>query len=521
MRVLMYINYNTVSGIEYGTATSSVRSGKKVCKGNQIYLGRVIDKEHCIFKSRERGLFAYDVKTNTFSPVPADFEMPKIQRKKKYATRSTLIVSFGDVFLLDEYLRESGLAEVIDAIGYRNLDTLHALLAYYVLTSSANCHAEDWWELTYARYLYPKAQMASQRISEALADIGCEEAKRGFFKEYFRFLSNSTGAKSDDMERGIDDGILIDSSGLPNAVHFPLTAVNNHNGVISEELRLIYVVQQHTGMPLFFRYVAGNVVDVNTITRTVAELKAYGVNTKFAILDAGYYTGINADALLDAGISFISRMKSNFKVYRNVVNQHLGGLESKENAVLFNKRLVYIKRIPCKIGQKEDRSAYAYLCKDMAIHSKEQKHIIEHANDEGLSGADIFDDLKKKGVFVLIATRKIAKDKLLPLYYMRDRVEKIFELCKQDGKILPINVENEDTLRGHLMMTFMASIVLKMMSEKLKNTSLTTETMFMNLHEQHAIVYDKEFITTEPVKKMNEAYKAFKVQCPATIPRQT
>ncbi len=61
---------------------------------------------------------------------------------------------------------------------------------------------------------------------------------------------------------------------------------------------------------------------------------------------------------------------------------------------------------------------------------------------------------------------------------------------------------------------------LKMMSDKLSNTSLTTETMFMNLHEQHAIVYDKEFITTEPVKKMNEAYKAFKVQCPATIPRQ-
>ena len=70
------------------------------------------------------------------------------------------------------------------------------------------------------------------------------------------------------------------------------------------------------------------------------------------------------------------------------------------------------------------------------------------------------------------------------------------------------------------MMTFIAAATLKMMSDKLSNTSLTTETMFMNLHEQHAIVYDKEFITTEPVKKMNEAYKAFKVQCPATIPRK-
>lgn len=260
-------------------------------------------------------------------------------------------------------------------------------------------------------------------------------------------------------------------------------------------------------------------MDVSTITRTVAELKANGINTKFAILDAGYYTGINADVLLDAGISFMARCKSNLKVYHDVVKGHLEKLEARENAVIFNKRLVYIKCVPCKIGQKGDRPAYAYLCKDMVMHNEGQNHAIERARDENLSGADIFDDLQKEGVFVLITTRRVEKEKLLPLYYMRDQVEKVFELCKQGGKILPLNVEGEATFRGHLMMTFMACAVLKMMSEELKNTSLTTESMFMNLHEQHVIVYDKEFITTEPVKKMNDAYKAFKVQCPVTIKR--
>ena len=42
----------------------------------------------------------------------------------------------------------------------------------------------------------------------------------------------------------------------------------------------------------------------------------------------------------------------------------------------------------------------------------------------------------------------------------------------------------------------------------------------MNLHEQHAIIYDDVFVTTEPVRKMNEVYKALNVQCPATIPRK-
>lgn len=157
----MYINYNTVDGIEYGTATSSIRDGQKVGKGEQIYLGRVIDKERSIFKSRQHGLFVYDIKTNLFGPVPADFEVPKITRKKKHSSRPELIVSFGDVFLLDEYLKKSGLMKAVDAIGYRNPDTLHALTAFYILTSFANCHAQDWWNLTYAKYLYPRAQMAS------------------------------------------------------------------------------------------------------------------------------------------------------------------------------------------------------------------------------------------------------------------------------------------------------------------------------------------------------------------------
>ena len=52
------------------------------------------------------------------------------------------------------------------------------------------------------------------------------------------------------------------------------------------------------------------------------------------------------------------------------------------------------------------------------MHNEEQKQTIERASDENLSGADIFDDLQKQGVFVLISTRKAAKEKLLPLYYM-------------------------------------------------------------------------------------------------------
>ena len=517
----MYINCSVIHGVEYASVSHSVRKGSSVGKDGQVYLGRVIDKDKGIYRSRERGLYTYDLNTNTFGKVPPEYVEPVKQRKKKYRERAVLSVSFGDIYLLDQFLHKSGFINAVDAIGYRNLDTLHALFAYYVLSPHANNHAQDWYDLTYAKYLYPNAQMSSQRISDALADIGSEEAKRSFFKAYMQFLEkHEMKGKSKPTPDGMTDGILIDSTGLPNAIHTSLTAVNNHNGVISEEIRLIYVVQQHTGMPLFFRYVAGNVIDVSTIERTIAELKDNGINTKFAILDAGYYTEVNADRLLDAQVSFITRLKSNFKVYKEVTEGNLSTLESRENLVRYQNRLVYVKCVPCMIGKKHNRPAYAYLCKDLTMAHQLQKQLIEKAEDQDMDGGDIYDELQKEGIFILISSRKIAAEKILPLYYTRDQIEKIFEVCKEDSKLLPLNVETEASFRGHLMMTFMAAVVLKLMADQLTGTNLTTETVFMNLHEQHALVYEKEFVTTEPPKIMNQAYDAFGIKCPATIARK-
>ena len=89
----MYINYNTVNGIEYGTLTSSVRNGSRVGKSDPVYLGRVVDKEKGIFKNRTRGLFTYDLATNSFGKVSADYIEPKAKRKTKYEKRPQLHIS--------------------------------------------------------------------------------------------------------------------------------------------------------------------------------------------------------------------------------------------------------------------------------------------------------------------------------------------------------------------------------------------------------------------------------------------
>ena len=510
----MYYSYFTRNGIEYASAAESVRDGKRVTKGAQVYLGRVVDRELHLFRSRERGLFRYDIETGEFLDPPRGYDEPRAPRKNARPRPKVLSVSFGDAWMLDRFLRSCGLMACVEAVcsisgPAPSLDTVCALLEFYVLCSLSNCHAEDWWELTYAHMLYPEARMSSQRVSEALSDLGTEEAKRAFFARYLELAGR------------VDDGILVDSTGVPNVANMPLTAVSNHNGVVSEGRGLIYVARQHTGLPLFFRVIAGNVAGVSTVTRTVRELKKLGTDTKFAILDAGHCSHANADALVEAGVSFLMRMDSNLEAYKNAVRDHLADLESRENASFYHGRLVYVMPIACKVGSRSDHPAYLYLCKDETMRGVLRRDAIAGTRELGKSAADPHDELADKGVFVLVSTRRIAREKLLPLYHARDRAEKVLGIARQGAKMLPADVQTEETLRGHLLLSFMATTALKMMSDRLAESKchLTTESMLSILHEHHATVYDDEIITQEPVRKMREAYEAFGLTCPEAIRR--
>lgn len=116
-------------------------------------------------------------------------------------------------------------------------------------------------------------------------------------------------------------GILIDSTDLHNAVNMPLTALSNHNGDINLKMRLIYVIDRISGMPLYFRYCLGNVLDITTLRTTVVELKLLGVKTDMALVDAGYYSDANVDALYAGKIAFVSRVGTNRKLFKNLVDK--------------------------------------------------------------------------------------------------------------------------------------------------------------------------------------------------------
>ena len=523
----MFIMYQKKNGVEYATLTTSIREGDKVKKQYEN-LGRVIDKDRNIFKNRARGVFTYDPETGEYGTCPEDCVPPKDTRRGPYYSvegkrHSLLVLRFGDIFFFDAFLKKIRILEIVDAIPYSNKDTLHALLAFYSLSSMTNYHAKDWYELSYAKVLYPNAVLSSQRISEALSAIGMEESKRQFFTKYYPYVRKMqmNDIKGDfGLKKEINDAILLDSCGLPNDACLPITSVNNHNGIISLEFRLIYVVQQKTGLPLFFRYVAGNIIDATTVKRTIEELKGMGINTKFALLDSGYYNGKNADILMDAGISFISRVGRTHGIYLNAKANERSDLEKKENLIQYNGRAYYIKELKVMIGEKKNREAYGYLCLDTTMRYEKQKRINSKMADEELSADDLYNQMQSAGLFMLVCTRKVERKYLLGLYFTRNQVEEIFRIGKGGGKMLPVCVESEEALRGHLMMTFITSVITKILMDKMQNTGWSPASLYSILQYQVAQIYPETLITSEPVKAMNDIYKHFRISCPASIPYQ-
>jgi len=489
-----FIHYHNIKGILY----ASVYTPKKVNgkKDNQPqYLGRVIDKEKGVYQSRERGMFSYNLDKGYYD-VPAPNQAPKIEK---------LILDFGDAYVLHQIMQESGYWELFRSILPGCEDTLCAMVFYKVLRGGANCYAYDWWAGSYMRVICPNAKVDSQRVSEFYKTLGDERVQRSFFPKYLAKISE--GQKN--------HGILVDSTGMPNDIHFPLTAVNNHNGVVSNETRLILTIDRITGLPLLYRYNAGNIVDVTTLKSTILELKAYGVNVDFSILDAGYYSEKNIKALYKDSIRFITRLRPNLKLYKELVATNMDRLESRSNAVFYRDRLLYIKCVPTELFGYQ---AYAYVAIDHQRRSDESYAFMKEAvNDNSLSYEEIDRKAKSKGMFVILSSECVEISDILPLYYTRQAIEQVFDLYKNNADLLPLRTHGEDTFRGHLMLSFLSTIVYMQVNHLLDGIKFCAEGAFRILHNLKCKVFDDYILIKEATKKDNDIVKHLNIEIPMML----
>jgi transposase len=275
--------------------------------------------------------------------------------------------------------------------------------------------------------------------------------------------------------------------------------------VTSEEIRLILVVDAQTGMPLFFRYNAGNIVDVSTLKATMAELKANGVSVRHAILDAGYCSENTLRELYGSQIHFMTRLPSNWKLFTEAVSTHRDDVLGESCRYLYQDRVIGVKRILTKLyGHR----CYLYLCVDYNSRNDQIRTAMKNTGEGQQKRSKHGKKEDRMGFFALISNEKIEPDDLLSLYYTRQAVEQIFDVDKNNTNILPLRVHSEETFRGHIMLSFMATVVYLKLNACFKgHKTFTAQNTLMETQRLRCKVYDKLLLVKEPNRDTKEMYK--------------
>ena len=167
---------------------------------------------------------------------------------------------------------------------------------------------------------------------------------------------------------------------------------------------------------------------------------------------------------------------------------------------------------------------YAYVGVDLDSRNQQIKRAAFAAMEDKIPAEEIDERMARLGVFMLLSSEDMPAGEILPLYYTRQQVEQVFDIGKNNADLLPLRVQNEDTFRGHLMLTFMATAILQrlqqeILSKRKKNDKINPEGAFIKLRNQKCKIYSQNIVPQEPVKDINAVYKLLNIDCPIIIER--
>ncbi|MDR2140697.1 MAG: transposase [Deltaproteobacteria bacterium] len=474
-------------------------------KYQRVYfnIGKIIDDKLGIYKNSKLGFISFSLQ-NGIGTVPPGFVDPSIENRLEHIT-----LNFGDIWMYNHFLKKIGLDSIIDSLIPEENNFFKALVGYRLLEPMPYSYAEAWYRKSFALILYPDANLSSQRISDFLVKIGHEDIYNSFFNYYFSLIS-----KNNNINKKISFPILINSTGLLNDIKINLTAAKNNNSIINNEMRLIYVIDKNTKLPIYFRYVSGKIIDNNILINTLNILSPYNINTELIIMDAGYYSGNNISELISTNIPFIIRMTKNSKEYKELMVKYGDNLKTTRNSIKYESRVLFGIKVPIILY---DTQLFAYILLDIDTAREEEKGIIYKYDINEDNYNDIQEKLNSAGKFILLSSVEYDIHEMLPLYFTRQHIEKIFDICKSYIDIMPLRVHNEKSLRGTLLIFFITSIIYSFISNELKKSEYNVIGSFYLMKLLQIDIYNSSKIVQELTKDHHEIIKLLNIDCPYKI----
>ena len=514
-------NGNITSGSAAIKESRYVKDGGKF-HSRQIVrerLGKVVwlsaDGKSGIFLSPQRGLVSYDSVSDSFDEVGRDDT--RLTGNVDVFPETEIHTMFGDAYLLMNFLVKTGMADILKATFPEEADRQRVLchILHGILRDGSRIGCDCFMEKSFASYILGDIPLASLRCDTAyFTMMGRDRTRMAFFKAFIEKMRKG--------HPNFGRCCYVDSTPLPNDIdNNPFNALCSH-GVESTSIqtRLVLVLDEETGLPVWYDIIPGNVLDISTIMTVVNDVAvSLDITINSLVLDAGYISKEVIHAFHNGTEkTFIGRMpaRKGFP-FKTLYHEFRTSLDKGKYRFVRGGHVYFGKRKEIDLfGEKV--YAYVYVDRHNALQ-RERNFMLDHPDEYAAMKDKEKDWLSVRfGYFVLLSNKKLTPAELLTDYFGRTDIEGVIKTSKEYLGLLPLSKWTVDTVRGKILGDIMNTIIFLNMRKALDDSGLSVSEItgrtqsLMCFRNKHG-----EILIETPNKKVKAYYKLLGEAIPASL----
>lgn len=492
---------------------------KKSPRNKQVCLGKLDPETKNIIPSKRRCKIAKRA-----------IAAPEVTASSKVA---------GPYLLLEQITFQYGLDKLLKRCFSDKWKFMLSLVYFIVHKGTALSRSEPWSRSC----LHPfKESITSQRISEFLREVSEDECQNFlllwleyvFEKDYFCY-----------------DITSVSSYGRQNEyTHFGY----NRDNESLEQINLAMLFGQKKHLPAYYRRMPGNISDVSTLKTTIKSLDFLGATDMHLVLDRGFYSIDNIDALYQRRYKFTIALPSGRKWFEKYLDKHIENIASPENYLMTGKNeALYVTTELYKWGKKRHR-AYLHIFYNAERAAEEfdrftrklikykeellsgkiiKKHedfyhrylILKKTPKRGLKISFNEKEIQKyrkrySGFFCILSNKIKTAQEALNVYRTKDVVENSFDDLKNYMDMKRLRVHTSKAMDTRLFLQFLSLIYGSSIRSTIKrNKKLKYLTVREVLEEMETLTkikysnhYGQIFTETTPLQK--QIMQEFKIEVP-------
>ncbi|SFI28989.1 Transposase [Tindallia magadiensis] len=466
-------------------------------------------------------------------PVP----ITKVQRR-----------SYGATHLFDQIGQQTGVQEDLKAC-FPGMYKQFLSIAYYLIMEDHNplSRFPHWQRL----HVHPYGEdISSQRSSELFQSIE-EESRMTFFrkqgkrrieKEYWAFDITSISSYSE---------VLHQVKRGHNKEHDRLPQIN-----------LALLFGEESGLPFYYRKLSGNITDVSTLRQLMGEFDVMGCSRVRVLLDRGFYSKDNINALYQHHQKFLIGVKLRLKYVKEILEEERDTLQSWTNhhpqfgvyGVCRTIQWDYEQYRPYKGDTLTGkRRAYLHLFYNPEKAARDQVEMNDYLTslkqdleqgtlkDYRIKDYDKYFEVtetpkrgrkikpkeeamrsaaRNYGYFALLSNEVKDPFEALSLYRSKNITEKGFGDLKERLNFRRMQVSSQLSLDGKIFIEFIALIYLSYVKKKMQDTGLFAKWTLQGLLDELDSIELFESpehgrLLGEVTQKQKDIYRALGVESPS------